>query len=406
VNETHLSGKDALDMRIIDIDSHFYEPMDWLTVRRPDLAAELPPPGRFMDQIRTMHSLGVRALPESDRPDDPLDLMTKEFRKHTEKMDLLQPETLDLSSEDPYYMASGRLRMLDEIGVDIQFLNPTFGMDVFFSSLAAGKKELIPQLQAAWNDFAADQVYGHTDRLMPVCQVYTDDIEWTVKEMHRMRALGSRAFHISQHPTKSLTHPDYEPMWSAAEDLGMVAYVHVMFGRSVPHPSWVNNGRGVAAFQESVVPSDPRAETRNLINAMVFDGVFERHPKLYLVLAESGTAWMPWFVHELDHRLTKLAMDGLPQDNFYRLPLKPSEYIARQVKVSPLIGFTETGFEHLSIVEVLEQLPGDDMLVYSSDFPHVEGRRDAVTAFDKYLPDDVKVRDRFYGGTMADVLAV
>jgi predicted TIM-barrel fold metal-dependent hydrolase len=45
------------------------------------------------------------------------------------------------------------------------------------------------------------------------------------------------------------------------------------------------------------------------------------------------------------------------------------------------------------------------MLVYSSDFPHVEGRRDAITAFDKHLPDDKAIRDSFYGGAMADVLA-
>ena len=35
-------------------------------------------------------------------------------------------------------------------------------------------------------------------------------------------------------PDRSLTHPDHEPLWSAAEDLGMVAIFHV--GPSGPAP--------------------------------------------------------------------------------------------------------------------------------------------------------------------------
>jgi predicted TIM-barrel fold metal-dependent hydrolase len=33
---------------------------------------------------------------------------------------------------------------------------------------------------------------------------------------------------------------------------------------------------------------------------MVYSGVLERHPKLRLVLAESGIGWLPYFVRRLD----------------------------------------------------------------------------------------------------------
>jgi predicted TIM-barrel fold metal-dependent hydrolase len=392
-------------MPVIDVDSHLHEPLDWLAEVRPDLAAELGPPGRFMEGLRAMNSMIIETLPEADRPEDPLDLMTKEFRAHCEKTDALQPEHLDPGSADPFYTAEGRLALLDEIGVDVAFINPTFSSGHLAAMMGRGSKDLVPRLKAAWNDFAADQLEGHTDRLMPVCQAWVEDVDWTVAEMTRMRERGSRAFNISQHPTKSITHPDFDPMWSAGEDLGMVAYVHVAVGNLPVHPSWANNGRGLAAFQESVVPNDHHTPTRHLLNAMVFDGVFERHPRLVLVLAESFTAWMPPLVHDMDKRLTKVAADGAAQDNFYRLPSKPSEYLARQVKISPLIGVTETG-EYFTIPELLERLPGPDMLVYSSDFPHVEGRRDAVTAYDKHLPSDEAIRESFYGGAMADVLAI
>ena len=36
-------------MRIIDVDSHLHEPLDWVARTDPGLAAELGPPARFMD---------------------------------------------------------------------------------------------------------------------------------------------------------------------------------------------------------------------------------------------------------------------------------------------------------------------------------------------------------------------
>jgi hypothetical protein len=97
-------------------------------------------------------------------------------------------------------------------------------------------------------------------------------------------------------------------------------------------------------------------------------------------------------------------MDGLPQDNFYRLPLRPSEYIQRHVRVSTLIGYIESGLDYLPLTDVFERIPTPDLLVFSSDYPHVEGRADAVRRFEAYLPQDPAIRERFYGASMEDFL--
>ena len=36
-------------MRIIDVDAHFHEPIDWLQRTAPDIADQLGPPARFME---------------------------------------------------------------------------------------------------------------------------------------------------------------------------------------------------------------------------------------------------------------------------------------------------------------------------------------------------------------------
>ena len=140
-----------------------------------------------------------------------------------------------------------------------------------------------------------------------------------------MRELGSRAwFQVTQHPTMSLTHPDFEGWWSAAEDLGMLVYVHVFFSRSGgSHPSWANNGRGIAAYREGVVPADQRpADIRNFLNAMVFDGVFERHPKLMVLIAECGFSWLPPMAHEFDQRVKGIGADGVYEGELLRAPVE------------------------------------------------------------------------------------
>ena len=80
----------------------------------------------------------------------------------------------------------------------------------------------------------------------------------------------------------------------------------------------------------------------------VLDGLFERHPRLPMILAECGHSWFPTFLFDIDAKTTKIAMDGSPQENFYKLPLKPSEYIRRHVRVEAPDDFEIFGPDSLS----------------------------------------------------------
>jgi hypothetical protein len=123
-------------------------------------------------------------------------------------------------------------------------------------------------------------------------------------------------------------------------------------------------------------------------------------------LAECGHSWFPEFLFDIDAKTKGLAMDGLPQENFYKLPLKPSEYIRRQVRLTLITGFIASGMEWLSIQDALERLPDDDLLVFSSDYPHVEGSKSAVPFFEPLLPPDEKVRAGFFGDSMAQFMGL
>jgi hypothetical protein len=83
----------------------------------------------------------------------------------------------------------------------------------------------------------------------------------------------------------------------------------------------------------------------------------------------------------------------------FTLPLRPSDYARRNVRVSPLPVVS------LPLAPYLEQLDG--MVVFSSDYPHPEGMdADALDWYCDHLagiaPD---VQERFFGGSMLEVYA-
>ena len=61
-------------MRIVDVDSHFYEPLDWLDEHFPALAAQLPPLSISDFIFRFGMSDVLDAIPPDMQLDDPMDL--------------------------------------------------------------------------------------------------------------------------------------------------------------------------------------------------------------------------------------------------------------------------------------------------------------------------------------------
>jgi len=392
-------------MRIIDVDAHLHEPLDWVEQTDPELASDLGPPARFLDIASSVFGFrdpSFSSLPEEQQPKDRWDLVPPGFVTHLEMTDERQPEAHDPSRQDPFYGAEGRLQFCDERQIAVQFLNPTFLVGAFVQAGRARRIDLLPRIRHAWNRWATAQVEGHTDRLIPVTQIDLGDIEWSIAEMTRMREAGSRAFVLPEAPVagtkgslaRSITHPDFEPIWDAAEDLGMAAFAHVGFARERINPGWANNGRESLLTFNMLNFIGNQMGPQLLLAAMVFDGLFERHPKLNVVVEEVGIDWLPHLVSALDGsigRKPEILVDDeyrpshLIAGETYTLPLTPVEYLRRQVRVTPLPAAHELG-------PVLSQVP-PELLCFSSDYPHVEGASDAVALCERQLTgfgDDVR----------------
>ena len=100
------------------------------------------------------------------------------------------------------------------------------------------------------------------------------------------------------------------------------------------------------------------------MTGLIFTGVLDRHPRLKIVMAEAGLAWIPSMIQGLDiwYQRTR---DGrrLTGDSPINLPkLLPSEYFHRQIWIS----FVDDPIGVKMVGGILDL----DKVMFGSDYPH------------------------------------
>src|SRR5215213_10012710 len=115
--------------------------------------------------------------------------------------------------------------------------------------------------------------------------------------------------------------------------------------------------------------------------SLVYEGIFERFPDLRVVLMEGGFAWLPSLMWRLDKHWKRLR-EEVP---FLKRP--PSEYIREHMWATTQPMEEPTNPKHL--LQVIEHLGSDDMLMFSTDYPHWDFD-DPDRAFQVRLPSELK----------------
>lgn len=388
-------------MTVIDIDAHFELGDDWLD-EFPALKAKLPDKFPTDDPRFTLRSPEMFAYFVTD---DLLRGVPREKRMPigrlvTPHMRLLYdpdrgPEAGYEGSDQhmPMDDVATRLRWLDDQGIDVQNIisGAAYTLARVIDDPALGMEAL-----AAANTWLTDRAADAAGRLMVAVNLRFDDLDWVVGELTRMRERGCRTLLVNAEPTGDLppNHPDYDRLWSAVVDLGMIPIVHVGLSPALFHPSWANTDDPSLIRLISVLQMDQAAQV--FFNAMIFGGVFERHPDLTVVFAEQGIDWVIPNILRAD-ALAAPGFSPLVVED-YKLPLKPSEYVTRNIRVTPL------PVAHQSPLPIIQGLPG--VAVFSSDYPHMEGSGDPVGHYDQELASlSDGQRAAFMGDSLAECFA-
>jgi predicted TIM-barrel fold metal-dependent hydrolase len=243
-----------------------------------------------------------------------------------------------------------RLVDMDAEGIDQAVLFPSIGL--YFWAL--DDAPVAAALARAYNDWLADYCSADPARLFGAAMLPMQDPSAAVAELHRaVVELGFPAAFVRPNPCmgRSLPHAAYEPLWSAAEDLGVPVGIHE--GSSVIVPT-LGSDRPFNPLVLHAV-SHPFEEMLACAQLIAF-GVLERHPGLQVIFLESGGGWVPFWLERLDEE-TSSFRGFCPE-----MRLDPSEYFARQCTVSYEVDE--------ATLPALAPFIGAERIVWGSDYPH------------------------------------
>jgi predicted TIM-barrel fold metal-dependent hydrolase len=129
------------------------------------------------------------------------------------------------------------------------------------------------------------------------------------------------------------------------------------------------------------------------LSVLVIDGVFMRFPTLKFGAIELGATWLPGLMKNIDSSAEAFRRN---EERLQRLEMRPSEYLQRQLRVTP--------YPHEDAGWVIREC-GDDVAMFSSDYPHVEGGRNPLKRFDRSLDGTpASAVDKFYAHNFVDLM--
>jgi predicted TIM-barrel fold metal-dependent hydrolase len=241
----------------------------------------------------------------------------------------------------------------------------------------------------AMSEFCADD-----DRLMGVGIVPLEDPDHALIELEFALSAGLEAIWVPHHPAgeRSPGHVDLAPFWARLAESGTPFLLHVGGSPLQLDKRWANTGRPAArdwmGGGENVRSKDMAVlhqGPETFISVMVMDGVFEQHPDLRGASVELGAGWVPSMLTRLDW----VVRSWSKVDQYLaQLQRTPSETLREQMAFTPYV------FEDIG--GLIDQ-SSDDLYLFSSDYPHVEGGRDPIGRFEGSLGErSAQVRDNFY----------
>lgn len=238
-----------------------------------------------------------------------------------------------------------RLKDMDMDGVYSQVIyGPPTGIRVRDQALKA-------ECLKVYNDWAAEFNGYDPDRLCVLAYVPMLDATAAEQELRRAARIGHKGAVVSFFEgVKPVYEPEWEGLWAAAEELSIPLSFHLGGGFHTVKPvvqSW-----HIEAFA-AVAPM----QLDEALAIMVYCGALDRHPRMKLVLGESGLGWIPYLIERMDMEFKKHG----PSVKDVKLSVRPSEIFARQVYAT----FEE---DHLGVQ--LIPLIGVNNVMWASDYPH------------------------------------
>ncbi len=245
-------------------------------------------------------------------------------------------------------------RHLDQYNIAYGVLQPQPGYDISLTH----NIEVGNAMARVWNDWQIATCLPFDDRLLGSICVNLNDPMAAAAEIRRVGG-HERMVQIvgTGESTHLYGHRFYHPVYEACQEMGVVFALHPGAEGSLHSTTPV--GRPSSYFEwHNSLPFTFQAH----LNSLVIEGIFERFPKLMVLLVEAGVSWLAQLMWRMDKNFKGLRVTT-PW-----LRQAPSEYIFNHVRLTtqPI----EEPANPLHLFQMFEMIHAERTLCYSSDFPH------------------------------------
>jgi predicted TIM-barrel fold metal-dependent hydrolase len=335
----------------IDADSHFFEPLD-LFERYID--------ARFRERtyrVENNPATGKLQFVVDRKPLQVLDAEgvlravvgygQKEAGRNLSNFDSELPLSSDWQDMDK------RIEFLDREGLAAQVIYPTVGL---LWEDAVSDPLLADALCRAYNTWAMEICASHRDRLFPAAHISLRDPALAVRELERVAKLGCHSIFVGAAPYdgKSFGHEIYDPVWAAAQDLDLAVGLHLVAHANYTGSQYYRDEDPGFMWVTMNLIQDPRTA----LATIVYDGVFDRFPRLRVATIEAMAGWVGEWLERFEYRYKYMKHTS-------KMTRSPTEYFMENIWVSA------DPVERM--LPAVVRFAGDDRFFVGSDYPHAEG---------------------------------
>jgi 2,3-dihydroxybenzoate decarboxylase len=278
-----------------------------------------------------------------------------------------------------------RIKAMDDAGIDRAILSLTApGAHPLPTDVARAQATLA-------NDQLAQACKDRPDRYSGLTAIAPQDPEYSAKEIERGKnELGFNGVILNSHVQgEYLDDPKFWPVFEAAQALDTPVYLHPNTPPKNMAGPMLEAGIDGAIWGFAV-------ETGTHLLRLITKGVFDRFPRLKMVVGHLGEA-LPFWMYRLDYMHAATVRSGR-YEAMRPIELKPSEYLRRNVWI------TTSGMAWAPAIMFCREVLGPDRVMYAMDYPY-EYQVDEVRWQDD-LPLTVAEKKQFYQTNAEEVFGL
>jgi predicted TIM-barrel fold metal-dependent hydrolase len=305
----------AIDYPIVDADSHVNEPPDLWTARLPARLRDRAPHVEHtengdvwvFDQGKEKWPIGLTAV---------AGLSYFDYKPIGITYESMRPGSFDTAA---------RLADMDADGIFAQVLYPSVTLKG--ARIYSADRELQTACVRAYNEWLLEFCGGSGGRLVGQAILPTSGLDDGLAELEWAMKHGHKGVVISAFPNGSLDpKPEDDRFWAVAQESGTPVAVHI--GSFVRGGLTGRKGGGWSslAFVGLAALTKAGGQTLPVVCDILFSGIFQRFPRLKIVLVEANIGWIPTLLEQSDDMFRRYRwytgavneQKEMPSDIFFR----------------------------------------------------------------------------------------